>query len=63
MKSKRKEKFLPTPEEIKQFKDNLVKIPFNEIGMGFAEFSALLQYIKEDKFLVTPEGYMLSSIE
>lgn len=55
--------YLETPEEIKQFKDNLVKVPFNEIGMGLAEFSALLQYIKDDKFIVTPEGYMLSSIE
>lgn len=55
--------WLATPEEIKQFKDNLVKIPFNEVGMGFAEFSAMLHYIRDDKFLVTPEGYMLSSIE
>ena len=55
--------WLETPEEIKQFKDNLVKIPFNEVGMGFSEFSTMLHYIKDDKFIVTPEGYMLSSIE
>jgi hypothetical protein len=55
--------WLSTPEEIKQFKDNLVKIPFNEVGMSFTEFQEFLRYINDGKFIVTPAGYMLSSIE
>ena len=54
--------YLSTPEEIKQFKDSLVKISFNEIGMDFEDFQEFVHYLDDGKFIVTPEGYMLSSI-
>ena len=55
--------FLSTPEEIKQFKDNLVHISFNEVGMDFEDFQEFLHYLDDGKFIVTSAGYMLTSIE